>query len=97
MSYIDKVGDYVDDYDGRLVITETVEVKGDQYFIIEYTTVTKDYGEFDASSSRMAAGWTLFVSCACLIFHIIVPFVVRYCNEFDPEKHNTAYSVTVSQ
>ena len=95
MSYINKVGGYVDDYDGRLVITETVEVR--DIFVIEYTTVTQDYGEFDASSSRVAAGWTLFVSCACLIFHIAVLLVVLRCYEFDLEKHSTAYSFTVSQ
>ena len=79
------------------MITETVEVENDRYYIRDYTTVTKDYGEFDASSSRGAAGWTLFVSCVGLIFHTVVFTIVFRCDGFDPEKHNTYYSVTVSQ
>ena len=87
----------MDEHGGRLVISETVRVENDDRFIIEYTTVTKDFGEFDASGPRGAAGWTLFVSCACFIFHFILLFFLFGCKEYDTEKHNTPYSTCVSQ
>ena len=90
----------MDDYGGQLVITGTVEVEKDDTYRFwhrpEYKTVTKEYGEFDTSGSRGAAGWTLFVACASLIFHSFLITILVRCGEFDSEKHNTPYSVTVS-
>ena len=81
VSYINKVGNDVDG-NGRLVIED------------EYTY----YGEFNIAGSRAAAGWTLFASCACLFFHGTALGMHRkkYGPEFDIEKHNTIYSITVS-
>ena len=96
MSYIDSVGDCVDDHSGRLVITGTVKVKYNYRYETEYTTVTKEYGQFDTSGFMMAAGWTIFVSFACIIFHSVIAIVHDDCKQFDPEKHNVPYSVLVS-
>ena len=60
------------------------------------TSEYEDYGKFDASGARGAAGWVLFVSCAGLFFHANVLAFLSNCEEFDAQKHNTVYSVTVS-
>ena len=97
MSCIVSVGDCVDDHSGRLVITGTVKVKYSYRYEIEYTTVTKEYGQFDTSGFMMAAGWTMIVSLACIIFHSVMAIVLDNCEQSDLEKYNVPYSVLVSQ
>ena len=95
MSYINRVGDHVDNHSGQLVITDTVEVwKNYSYrYEIEYTTVTKEYGQFDTSSFTRAAGWTIFASFVWIIFDFSVVIVLVCCKQSDLEKHNVPYSV----
>ena len=93
MAYIDSVGDCVDDYSGRLVITGTVKVKYSYRYEIEYTTVTKEYGQFDTSGFMRAAEWTMIVSFTWIIFHFSVVIVLVCCKQSDLEKHNVPYSV----
>ena len=99
MSYINRVGDHVNDHSGQLVITDTVEVRKDNSYRyeIEYTTVTKEYGQFDTSGFMRAAGWTMVVSFTWIIFHLIVVIVLVCCKQSDSEKHNVPYLELVSQ
>ena len=90
VSYVNKVGNDVDD-NGRLVIED--EDTDHKYEYNNYESA----GEFDTAGSRAAAGWTLFVSCACLFYNVSVFSILKYYLKFDMEKHNTVYSVIVSQ
>ena len=84
LSYIGKVENDEGYQDGRLEFE--VEVDGDTYV---------SNRKFDASGSRGAAGWSLFVSCVGCIFHANAMIINTRCREFDIEKHNAVYSVTV--
>ena len=96
IAYINKVEDYVDDHDGRLVIKDErpTPVFNDYDYERDY-----DYEhsrKFDADGSKWAGGWALFVSCVGIIYHIYAVHFLTKCKEFDMEKHNTIYSIIVS-
>ena len=59
--------------------------------------VGSDVDGFDTDGSRGVAGWTLSVSCVCCFYHSYAFYILARCREFDEEKHNTIYSITVSQ
>ena len=59
--------------------------------------VGSDVYGFDTAGSRGVAGWTLSVSCVCCFYHSYAFYILARCREFDMEKHNTIYSITVSQ
>ena len=88
VSYVNKVGNDVDG-DGQLVIAN----EGTSHHAYDY----ENAGKFDTAGSRAVAGWTLSVSCVCLFLHSIAGYLHTRCREFDTEKHNTIYSITVSQ
>ena len=94
LEYIDEVEDYTEDKDGRLKINYEDEHHTSD---LVYDGHDYEYGKrFDAGGSRGAVGWVLSVSCVAILYHANVIHLLIRCNEFDIEKHNTIYSVTVS-
>ena len=96
IAYINEVEDYVDDHDGRLVIKDERPTPAFNDYDYERDYDYEHSGKFDAVGSKWAGGCALFVSCVGLIYHCHAIYVLTKCREFDIEKHNTIYSVTVS-